>query len=264
APFSMLGGLVQGAMFATDFESALAWFVENSSVIADQSVAHLEKTSSEIALVVTHPLEVLDNGHTLEAMEGLIWRLLNTITVSGTPLQQVEFAYPKAVPLQPYEALFQAPVWFNTGRNALVFSRDTLRLPIRSGNAQMFDFIQQHFANLRQKLNADRYPAALAPLRRSIMDNAAHGRYEVTAAAAAANLSLRTAQRLAKQHGTSLQKLIDEIRLANAKNFLRNPEITIETVAQLIGYTDARAFRRAFKRWTGLSLKDYRNDLFKR
>ncbi|MEO1182763.1 MAG: helix-turn-helix transcriptional regulator, partial [Cyanobacteria bacterium J06636_28] len=116
---------------------------------------------------------------------------------------------------------------------------------------------------LRQKLNEDSYPAALAPLRRSIMDNATHGEYGVAAAAAAANLSLRTAQRLAMQHGTSLQKLIDEIRLANAKKNLGSPEITIETVAQLLGYANARAFRRAFNRWTGLSPKEYRNETFK-
>ncbi|ESA39115.1 family transcriptional regulator [Leptolyngbya sp. Heron Island J] len=263
APFSMLGGLVQGAMFATDFESALTWFVENSSIIADQSVVHLEKTDSEVALVVAHPSESLDQGHTLEATAGLIWRLLNTITVPGAPLQKVEFANPKAVPLQPYEEFFQAPVWFHTGRNALVFSIDILRLPIHSANAQMFDFIKQHFANLRQKLNEDRYPAALIPLRRSIMDNAAHGKYEVAAAAAAANLSLRTAQRLAKQHGTSLQKLIDEIRLINAKKFLSNPEINIATVAQLLGYADVRAFRKAFKRWTALTPNEYRKERLK-
>ena len=126
----------------------------------------------------------------------------------------------------------------------------------------MFAFIQQHFADLRQKLTREYYPAALAQLRQSIIDNAAHGTYEVAAAAAAANLSLRTAQRLAQQHGTSVQKLINDIRQTNAKTFLSNPEITIETVAQLVGYADVRAFRKAFNRWTGLSPKEYRNEIF--
>ena len=224
---------------------------------------HLKKTNSEVSLVVARPYEALDYGHTLEATTGLIWRLLNTITVPAAPLQRVEFANKKAVPLQPYEAFFQAPASFHTGRNALVFSTSILRRPVRSANAQMFAFIQQHFADLRQKLNSDRYPAALAPLRQSIMDNAAQGTYEVAAAAAAANMSLRTAQRLAQQHGTSVQKLVNDIRQTNAQAFLSNPEITIETVGQLVGYADVRAFRRAFKRWTKLSPKEYRNEIFK-
>ena len=116
---------------------------------------------------------------------------------------------------------------------------------------------------LRQKLNKSSYPAVLAPLRRSIMDNAAHGTYQVEAVAAAANLSLRTAQRLANQHGTSVQQLIDDVRLANAKTFLNNAEIIIETVAQFVGYADVRAFRRAFKRWTRVCLKEYPNEISK-
>lgn len=264
APFSMLGGLVQGAMFAPDLEAALIWFVENSSIIADQGVIRLEKTASEVAFVVTHPHEGMDQGHLLEATTGLIWRLLNTITVPNAPLQRVAFANQKSVPKQPYEAFFQAPVSFQTGHNALIFSPDTLRLPVRSANAQMFAFIKQHFTNLRQKLNSDRcYPTALAPLRQSIMDNAAQGTYEVAAAAAAANISLRTAQRLAQQHGTSVQELINEVRQENAKAFLNNPEITVETVGRLVGYADVRAFCRAFKRWTGLSPKKYRDEIFK-
>ncbi|MEM9218091.1 MAG: helix-turn-helix domain-containing protein [Cyanobacteria bacterium P01_F01_bin.150] len=263
APFSMLGGLVQGAMFATDVESVLTWFIDNSTVLADQAALHLEKTTSEVAFVVGHPFEAMDQGHTLEATMGLIWRLLNTITLPKAPLMRVELANKKAVPVQPYETFFQAPVSFQTGRNALFFSLDTLRLPVRSANAQMFAFIRQHFADLRQKLNGDRYPKDFALLYQSIMDNAAHGTYEVSAAAAAANLSLRTAQRLAKQHGTSMQKLINDIRQANAKTFLSNSEMTIETVAKLVGYADVRAFRKAFKRWTGLSPKEYRNETFK-
>ncbi|MGD1927289.1 MAG: helix-turn-helix domain-containing protein [Leptolyngbyaceae cyanobacterium] len=263
APFSMFGGLVQGALFATDFEAALNWFVENTSIIADQSAVHLEKTASEGALVFAHPCEFVDNGYTMEATMGVLWRFLNTITVPKASLQRVEFANNKAVKLRPYEEFFKAPVLFQAGRNALVFPLDIFCRPVRYANPQMFDLIKPHFVELRQKLIENNYPAALAPLRRSIMDNAAHGEYEVAAAAAAANLSLRTAQRLAKQHGTSLQKLIDEIRLINAKKFLNNPEISLSRVAQLLGYADVSSFRRAFKRWTGLSPKEYKNELFK-
>lgn len=262
APFSIFGGLVQGALFSTNLEAVLNWFIENTSIIADLSAASLERKDSEAALVLSHPCEFIDEGYTMEAMMGITWRLIDTIVIPEAPLQRVEFANTKIVPLQPYEQFFQAPVLFQANRNALVFALDILDRPVHSANPQMFELVKQQFVDLRQKLHKTSYPEALAPLRRSIMDNAVQGEYGAAAAAAATNLSLRTAQRLATQHGTSLQKLIEEIRLANAKNFLSNPELNIDTVAQLIGYADVRAFRRAFKRWTGLSPKEYRNEIF--
>lgn len=264
APLSMLGGLIQGSLFASNLDAALIWFVENRSILADQSSVHLERSESEVALVVAHPCEAIDRGTTIEICNGVIWRVLNESTASKIPLIRVESKYEKEALSAAYETFFQAPVLFGTGRNALVFSPESLSVPIRHANPEMFDFIQRQFEDMRQKLQTDVYPVALLPLRRSIMDNATRGEYGSTAAAAAANLSLRTAQRLTAEYGTSLQELIDEIRLANAKNFLRNPEIKIETVAQLVGYADVRAFRRAFKRWTSLSPREYRNGILKK
>ncbi|MBE9101867.1 AraC family transcriptional regulator ligand-binding domain-containing protein [Vacuolonema iberomarrocanum] len=260
APFTMLGGLAKGAQFANDIEAMLEWFLVNQTIIADQSAVHLEQADSEVALVIAHPSEHQDQGLLLEAVTGLIWRLLQESTDSEVSLLRVEFAHKKPVPVEAYESFFQVPVSFQTGRNALVFSRESLGVPVRHANPQMFSFVERHFAELRQQLGSDRYPLALAKLRQGIMENATQGEYGAAAAAAKANISLRTAQRLAKQHGTSLNALIDEIRLANAKSFLDDPEIDIATVGQLVGYTDARAFRRAFKRWTGLSPKEYRRE----
>ena len=121
APFS-LGGLVHGAQFSTDFEAVLNWFFENTAIVVEQLTVHLEKTALEGALMLAHPCEFMDNGYTMEATMRILWRFLNTITVPGAPLQSVEFANKKAVQPSPYKEFFQAPISFQTDRNALVFS----------------------------------------------------------------------------------------------------------------------------------------------
>lgn len=166
APFSMLGGLIHGAQFSTDFEAVLNWFVENTAILVDQLTVHLEKTALEGALIFAHPCEFMDNGYTMEAKMGILWRFLNTITVPEAPLKSVEFANKKAVQLSPYKEFFQSPISFQAGCNALVFSLDILCRPVSSANPQMFELIKQHFVKLRQKLNDDNYPVALALRRR--------------------------------------------------------------------------------------------------
>ena len=40
---------------------------------------------------------------------------------------------------------------------------------------------------------------------------------------------------------------------------LGNPGLSIERITQEVGYSDVRSFRRAFKRWTGLSPSTFRS-----
>ena len=259
APISMLGGLAQGSQFAPNVAALLAWWAGNQWIVADQTTVYIEQTASEVALVLQHPGDGSNNGVAMEAGIGVHWRLLNAITDLAIPLLRVEFAYEKPWPMLAYEAFFQAPVSFQTGRNALVFAQENVGTPLRLANPEMFELIDHQFAARREQRKSDLDPPALAKLRQSIIANAAQGEYRATAAAAAINLSLRSAQRLAAQHHTSLQRLIDEVRLAKAKTLLNDPELTIERVSQIVGYTDSRAFRRAFKRLTGLTPKIYRS-----
>ena len=65
-------------------------------------------------------------------------------------------------------------------------------------------------------------------------------------------LPVRTLQRRLKMEGTTYKKLLEEIRKELAKQFLYKKTATIEEIAQFLGYAEASAFRRAFKRWTGV------------
>jgi AraC-like DNA-binding protein len=40
---------------------------------------------------------------------------------------------------------------------------------------------------------------------------------------------------------------------------LRNPDFTLQAVADALGFADTPAFHRAFRRWTGLSACEYRH-----
>lgn len=51
--------------------------------------------------------------------------------------------------------------------------------------------------------------------------------------------------------GTSFQGVKDELRRDFAMVELARPEVTVEALAETLGYSDSRAFRRAFKAWTG-------------
>lgn len=66
-------------------------------------------------------------------------------------------------------------------------------------------------------------------------------------------MSGRTLRRRLTEHGLTFEALLERVRQARTLNLLGNPELSIERITEEVGYSDVRSFRRAFKRWTGLS-----------
>ncbi len=77
--------------------------------------------------------------------------------------------------------------------------------------------------------------------------------------ARALDLSTRTLRRrLAEQH-TTCSEIIATWRIETAKRLLRQTELPIRSIALRLGYRHASNFERAFKRWTRLTPRGYRN-----
>lgn len=58
--------------------------------------------------------------------------------------------------------------------------------------------------------------------------------------------------------GYSPTDYLQSLRIEEAKQFLEMDGFGIEAIAETVGYADARAFRRLFRRMTGLSPAEYR------
>lgn len=58
--------------------------------------------------------------------------------------------------------------------------------------------------------------------------------------------------------GYSPTDYVQSLRIEEAKQLLETEDCSIEAVAEAVGYSDARAFRRLFNEMTGLSPADYR------
>lgn len=68
-------------------------------------------------------------------------------------------------------------------------------------------------------------------------------------AAAALSMSERTLRRHLAASGTGYQALLDEVRQALAEEMLETGVLTVDDVAQRLGYAEASSFIHAFKRW---------------
>jgi AraC-like DNA-binding protein len=68
----------------------------------------------------------------------------------------------------------------------------------------------------------------------------------------------RTLNRRLNEDGISFKDLVEEERFEIARQTLLSSDLQVGDVAALLGYADASAFTRAFRRWSGAAPAEWR------
>ena len=254
APFSYFGPLAYGAQYAPDLRAALATFMRFRGILSDELSAEL-RDGDPVAVVFSHPSDALDGGMGAEAGVAVGARFLREVLGMPRALVGARFSHAAIGPTEAYEAYFGVPVAFSAGETALLLDPRWLEEPLPAQDATLFDYIRAHLDLARSRIAVE---DELGPVRQAIADNAARGEYSAERLARSMGMSLRVLQRRVSEQGTTVRALLDEAREVNARELLGDDRLSVEEVAFLLGYSDERAFRRAFKRLTGTSPAAFR------
>jgi AraC-like DNA-binding protein len=138
-------------------------------------------------------------------------------------------------------------VEFSAPTCEIVWPRSVLDLPIPGAQPQIARRIEEQLDAMMDALSRDR--DATARVRRSLPALMRAGTADVARIARAVGMSRRSLERALEAEGTSVGTLIQEERVQLALTWL--PQMSVDEVAERLGYSDARAFSRAFRRWTG-------------
>lgn len=155
-----------------------------------------------------------------------------------------------------YEDHFECPVQFETGRDALLVSPDSLNVPNKLGDETIARFFDQHLEQELAKLEdqdslAKRVQLAVAQLL-------SEGVPTLSLIASNLGMSARTLQRRLSEQGQSFQNLVDLARQELARQLLGETEYSLAEIAFLTGFSEQSGFTRAFKRWEGQTPRSYR------
>jgi AraC-like DNA-binding protein len=147
---------------------------------------------------------------------------------------------------------------FAAGKNAIVLDAGDASAPIRTADAPLGRVLEGHAEEL---LGARPKPERFLDQVRAEVGGRLAGRPpSLDTVARALRLSPRTLQRRLNEEATSLSALVESVRQERARALVRDPGRTAESLARELGYGDARAFLRAFRRWTGTTPSRFRVD----
>lgn len=154
----------------------------------------------------------------------------------------------------PYQRFFQAPVRFDSEQAALMFSTEWLeRKPPRS-DPELHKFIE---TQLRQSFD-DNKLAFSAQVRRVMRTQLMNRRISVDSVSELFKMHRRTLSRRLKAEGTSFDEIFNEVRFEIANHLVADTEMPLSQVAAALDFSEASAFTRAFRRWSGSSPSDWR------
>ncbi|MEL0028149.1 MAG: AraC family transcriptional regulator ligand-binding domain-containing protein [Perlucidibaca sp.] len=151
--------------------------------------------------------------------------------------------------------MLPAQIHFNRPANRISFDASYLDLPlIMADNASMQLAVEQ----CERELNALGLSNRFVRQVRDLIRPGEGGFRNVEEVAEALHMSERTLKRQLAQEGTTFSDILEDIRRQMAIRRLDAGELSIERIAEELGYSDVANFNRAFKRWTGTTPGQYR------
>lgn len=170
--------------------------------------------------------------------------------------RQVCFPHAEPADISEHQRLFRAPLKFQHTRSELVLDRRLLDLPMLNADATLQPIVEAQLEALHDRVVL---PNSTADSVRSILgDRLCDGEPRLEILARELRMSPRTLNRRLQDEGTGFQRILSEVRRELAERHLRDGRLAIGEITFLLGFSEASAFHRAFKRWTGVTPAAYR------
>ncbi|BAN51218.1 AraC family transcriptional regulator [Metapseudomonas resinovorans] len=178
------------------------------------------------------------------------------ITGLDIPPTEVRFQHPEPADTSEHRRIFRCPVLFGQADNALVFPRRLLATPLGQADAEVRRLFDGYAERLLGELRKG--SSVLDRARELLAAQLSAEGPDLERLAAALALSPRTLQRRLREAGLSFSALVDETRQQLVLHYLRDPNLELADIAFLVGFSEPGSLGRAFRRWTGQHLGEYR------
>ncbi|GAB5414924.1 MAG: AraC family transcriptional regulator [Congregibacter sp.] len=212
---------------------------EAAAICLDSSASQRGNYFPELALLNTH-------------------RFACWLVQEELPLRSVKFANERSARALDYRVMFLGnPVHFGEGETGISFARSLLDKPIRQTPESLSRYLRHPTLVMFTTSYAFSWTARVREqLRADLMHMP-----ELTDVAASFELHPQTLRRRLASEGSTFKQIKSDIRRDTALHFLGKRALSVEEVAHRAGFSEASAFIRAFKTWTGLTPYAYRKGL---
>ena len=203
----------------------------------------------------TPPQAPTMSRHCFEAAFASTVRMMRTLTgVKLSPLE-VTFIYPLPASTAEYERIFCCPVRFAQRENSMTVATSIGRTPILAANPGLLEYFERYAQEFL--LEMDRKSESTRAVTRIILSRLDDEALSLAKVAREMAVCVRTLQKRLEAEGVAFSDLLRAIREKLAKKYLHE-NYTVEEITYLLGFSEPSVFRKAFKKWSGVTPGEYR------
>ena len=166
------------------------------------------------------------------------------------------FSYPKPAHFGVYEKNWPLSMTFDQEHTQIFMPDQWLRQRVRTGDPTTNVLFSQQCEELVSGMTE--VDETTANVRRLLIHSAGNF-LSISEVAEKLNITERTLRRRLTADGTNFRTIFDDIKNTLARNYLRKTSLNVVEIADLLNYSEATNFHRAFQRWNSTTPADYRH-----
>jgi AraC-like DNA-binding protein len=267
-------GLLVGQRFTLDALADIGQLLRNSPTVGDacrQLILHLHLqdrgavpllmfTSARHAAlgysVLRYETVAIRQFH--DSVNAIVVCLLREICGQTWRPLEVWFAHSRPADLTHYRQFFGTRLHFDADVSAVVFAADWLRQPVKNADPAEYARLLEKMAALDCALGL----SFATKVQRTLQSMVFSGTASIEGLAHLFQLQERTLRRRLEKESTTAHQLIQEVLFSVARQLLQETGLSISEIASALHYNDTAAFSNAFRRWAGVSPRQWRRSIY--
>ncbi|MGV3622575.1 MAG: helix-turn-helix domain-containing protein [Archangium sp.] len=235
-----------GPTMRTSFENMKRF----SAILSPGQTFHFGEFETEARFEHSTPQKPGAIGRHLQEYTSAVILKTYILMTGGVGPTRAWFTHPRPAAMnfeRLVEALHTSNITFNEATNGFGVDLEALPKEVVGGDAALYAFLEEHAVTaLASRPKSD---DLVDKLRHAIREALKQGEPNIERLATRLNMSGRTLQRRLADAKTSFQEVLDLVRFDLARQYLKDVRLDLSQIAYLLGYSELRAFDRAFRRW---------------
>jgi len=248
----LVGYLARHAQHTLDAIEAMARYPR---LLGDTGECEVERSGGQVAMIVG-----LSGGETMlpdgsDYTLGVLFRVVRELSGGRAQLLEVRLPRPKPRRTLAYLRYFGVAPLFGGNRGVLRYDERSLLAALPDRDERLHRILAQRAEEAVASLPEGN--AWLNKVRVQLVSSLVHGASDIASIAHKCGVSERTLRRRMDEAGTSFREVSDDVRRRRALQVIDEGQRRVASIAEAAGYSDATAFARAFRRWTGQAPQRY-------